>query len=558
MNSLYEDLTSVREYMHIINEYNIHNKFLEAMSERTDTYVEYIYPTVESYSLIDKDISFLENLELVLDKSNKIFLETYRSLAEETNPIGLVADKLKEKSLDNSSLDYLQCQIRSALQSNDIDTVDDTIEKLAGVNACFDKPLGDLMCCGKNDIMESVFEIEENKRLTREDVVESIKVIESCKDKIKDLKDKAKDKSNDHKMKISNLKKDMEQSAKDTFKGKPEDKRKPASECCMVASYLKMEDMINRANIVAMESQILEQLKNSRSIVAMTAHHNPRNIRESVDWANSVRDYTNISFDNFIESCIDLNVSEFLDEQALNEAFEDIRSKMVLNNKKFLRKYQDAALKSNCEGIVMKKYYVPVTGLENKMNKIIKDVENMCKKAINTNDVDQLKSNLKKFRGSLLLSYMNGEATEKSAEMIGGNSIALVKDLAVKEQINHKVTKQDVKFAVDYLKNVDRRIDEAEREFNKILGSIYFGSSTNSRTIGRDKDERIIKQIIRHEKEIIENIQLNYRKIVLKQLKIMQTQCRKVIMLAARTKATESDIKEAEDMNSLLEQLFNI
>lgn len=542
MISLYEDLLETRVRIHEINECNLGNKFIEKICEQKQITPEYKFPVLENTSFVEKDLLFLENLERLLDDSNKAFLENYQTVAEAINPIGLVADKVSRTSWNPESLDYLYNQVKDALKSNNIDTVDDLIEKSAVPGMCFGRPLSDMVSCDKEHIMESVFTVEENHNLIREDIIEAVEVIKQTKDKIKNIKDKAVDKVNDRKQKICNMKKDMEQAAKEVC-------RKPCAECCLVAAYLEMEDMINHAEIVALETQMIEELSQARSNIARTAFHNPRNIRESKILTDMIGEYTTENLMNLIKEAETAD-GAFI---PVDEAFEGIRSKMTLSNKKFLKKYESQALSSNCEGIMMKKYYIPVTGLEKKCNDLIKEVETEFKKGLNDDDPDEMKKRFKEIRGSFVLGFADGESTAKGAKMLDGKSIAKVKNLAVKEETNHKVTKQDVQFAVNYLKDIDKRIDDAEREYQKIVGSITQAFYTPLRTLGRTKGEKYVKKIERITKETIENIQLNYRKIKLSQLKVMQQQSRKVVLLASRTKATESDISDMEYLNNLLE-----
>lgn len=542
MISLYEDLLETRVRIHEINECNLGNKFIEKICEQKQITPEYKFPVLENTSFVEKDLLFLENLERLLDDSNKAFLENYQTVAEAINPIGLVADKVSRTSWNPESLDYLYNQVKDALKSNNIDTVDDLIEKSAVPGMCFGRPLSDMVSCDKEHIMESVFTVEENHNLIREDIIEAVEVIKQTKDKIKNIKDKAVDKVNDRKQKICNMKKDMEQAAKEVC-------RKPCAECCLVAAYLEMEDMINHAEIVALETQMIEELSQARSNIARTAFHNPRNIRESKILTDMIGEYTTENLMNLIKEAETAD-GAFI---PVDEAFEGIRSKMTLSNKKFLKKYESQALSSNCEGIMMKKYYIPVTGLEKKCNDLIKEVETEFKKGLNDDDTDEMKKRFKEIRGSFILGFADGESVAKGAKMLDGKSIAKVKNLAVKEETNHKVTKQDVQFAVNYLKDIDKRIDDAEREYQKIVGSITQAFYAPLRILGRTKGEKYVKKIERITKETIENIQLNYRKIKLSQLKIMQQQSRKVVLLASRTKATESDISDMEYLNNLLE-----
>lgn len=543
MISLYEDLLETRVRIHEINECNLGNKFIEKICEQKQITPEYKFPVLENTSFVEKDLLFLENLERLLDDSNKAFLENYQTVAEAINPIGLVADKVSRTSWNPESLDYLHNQVKDALKSNNIDTVDNLIEKSAVPGMCFGRPLSDMVSCDKEHIMESMFTVEENHNLTREDIIEAVEIIKQTKDKIKNIKDKAVDKVNDRKQKICNMKKDMEQAAKEVC-------RKPCAEYCLVAAYLEMEDMINHAEIVALETQMIEELSKARSNIARTAFHNPRNIRESKILTDMIGEYTTENFMGLIDEAAE---SDELLEIVVDEAFESIRSKMTLSNKKFLKKYEQQALASNCDGIMMKKYYIPVTGLEKKCNDLIKEVETEFKKGLNDDDPDEMKRRFKEIRGSFMLGYTDGESAAKNAKITDEKPIIRVKKLAVKEEFNHKVTKQDVQFAVKYLKDVDKRIDDAEREYQKMCGAIYQAMYAPLRTLGRTKGEKYVKKIERITKETIENIQLNYRKIKLSQLKIMQQQSRKVVLLASRTKATESDISDMEYLNNLLE-----
>ena len=111
MISLYEDLLETRVRIHEINECNLGNKFIEKICEQKQITPEYKFPVLENTSFVEKDLLFLENLERLLDDSNKAFLENYQTVAEAINPIGLVADKVSRTSWNPESLDYLYNQV---------------------------------------------------------------------------------------------------------------------------------------------------------------------------------------------------------------------------------------------------------------------------------------------------------------------------------------------------------------------------------------------------------------------------------------------------------------
>lgn len=525
MISVYEDLISVRENIHKMQDINMRNKFMEAVHENTGKYVEYQYPIVENLNtLVDKDIAFIENLETVLIDNNEKFLNNYQEAADKTNPIGLVADKVAAKSINNGSLEFLNAEIINAIRSNNIDQVDDLIEKIAGNSCdCFDKPVTKLLSCDGTECLESV--VYEKKKLDRSDVEEAIETIKKTPEKLAQIKDKAKEKAQATKSKLSNLKNDMDKSAKETSK-KPEKEcsRKVASECCAVSAFIEMEDMINHSQIIAMESQLIEELKSARSIVAMTAFHNPRNIRESAEITDGVKEFTDYNFDSIIESAMDFDYQEYMEEKANLDAFEKLAKYVEKKNKKYLDKYASDALKSNCEGLIMKTWITPVD-VKKEAERLINEVNREFNKDIKTDDFKNFKSKVDKLYSSFLIFKHS------------------------KFEKNHKITKSDVKNSVSYLKKSEGVFISANNEYKNALKKFY-KSNFNSLKNGNKIENYRIKTI-----DAITN---TYKSLLSMQISTYMMQCRNTIKLAARKKVSESDIEEIKELNSIIEQLTDM
>lgn len=564
MISVYEDLISVRENIHKIQDINMKNKFMEAIHENTGRYVEYQYPIVENLNtLVDKDIAFIENLETVLVDNNEKFLKNYQEAAEKTNPIGLVADKVAAKSINNGSLEFLNAEIINAIRSNNIDQVDDLIEKIAGNSCdCFDKPVTKLLSCDGTECLESV--VYEKKKLDRSDVEEAIETIKKTPEKLAQIKDKAKEKAQATKSKLSNLKNDMDKSAKETSK-KPEKEysRKVASECCAVSAFIEMEDMINHSQIIAMESQLIEELKSARSIVAMTAFHNPRNIRESAEFTNGVKEVTDYNFDFVIESAMDFDYQEYMEEKANLDAFDNLKVKMVKNNNKFLDQYSADALKSNCEGIVFKKWYIPVD-LKKKFDDAAAALDKEFNKATSVKDLGQLKENLREFNGSyIIMQNLFGKAHAQAHKFSDGKLMFIVKDVAFKVETNHKVNKTDVKNAVAYLKKCKEELDKAAKDFSIAITKWYFNPNRIPilkvlNALQPSKKDSYIARMRTVKESAYKYLLSNYKQTLTTQIQMLQAQCRKVVMLAARNKTSESDIEDIKELNTIIEQLTDL
>lgn len=565
MRNLYLEYMNSREYIHYISKCNMTNVFSEAVAYNKESFPIYDLPEIKMESYIENEILRLESLELVLKEDNTKFLDAFMESASKINPIGLSIDLLTESCIETKykeSTDYIYSKMKEAFSTNDVACVNSFTNSL--VNP--DKDTNNVLTCMISS--KDIFNTDKDHKITRQDVKEAKEYLEKCPDKINKLKKLAKDKANSFKLKANSLRGDMDKASKEVHgKGKKQvihgcgdpDKIKEGcknmliSQSIAAAAYTEAQDMIDLSYIVQLENQIIEKNTQARQIIAMVAHHNPRNIAESSLVTNLVSDIISESSNVIYEECDNIDIGTYIEERAFQDGFTKLKAKLVLSNKRFLKKNEEKALQSNCKGLTLKEWYIP-KDYDKILDDTLKEVNRIL--VANSEDPDELKMKYKKMLGTWYLSFRDGQSNAISSKMIEGNGIGLVKNIAFEKVLNHQITTKDVKDAIKYLKNSDRVIDE---EYNKFL-RLYNASNAldTVKLIGRTKDERYTKRIDSIRRTTINNIMFNYQKVKLMQVRVLQQQSRMVVMKAARlTKVSESELMEMKDVDILFEQLFD-
>lgn len=570
MRNLYLEYMNSKEKLHNIYGINMSNAFLDAKMVNEGTTLLYLLPEISEQSSLVEEMDYFNTLEVKINDENKRFLSMFGEMALKNNPIGLTMDYLREESIDPKyieSTNYIYNNMKDAFASNNVSCVNSFTKCLANPDAETDKAMT-AMLGTKQNMMNQIFSVETDHKVSREDVKEAKEYLETCGEKIKDLKDKAKDKANDFKMKVHSLKGDMDRAVKDIHgrevvhgNGNADKKEVEKegcnnlliSQCIAAAAYLETQDMIDRSYIVQLENQILEMNNQARKIIAATACHNPRNIVGSAPITEMVMNTVELRTNDIYESCMNIDAKQYVDEAAVQNAFDKLKAKVTMSNKRFLKKYEDAALKSNCKDIVIDKWYTPVD-IDSKLKSVMKEVDSTF--VSKSDDPDELKQAYKDMRGSIWLSFADGKMSSVSAKMLDGNSMVWVKNIALKKTLKHRLTQSDVKEAIKFLKESDRRIDEEKSKYNKQLAA-YSYANDGIRTLGRTKDEKYIKKIDAIRRTVVDNVLLNYQKMKLMQLKVLQQQSRIVVLKAARvSKISEAEIEEMQDIDNILEQAF--
>lgn len=255
-----------------------------------------------------------------------------------------------------------------------------------------------------------------------------------------------------------------------------------------------------------------------------------------------------------LESALNSDLDDMYEEKAVNEALEKVKSKLVVSNEKLLNKYEDAALKSSCSGIVIKTWYKPVD-LDKKYKNVQNDIEKNFKTAT-ADSYNTLKKRYNKLSGSFLLGGADGEAEKISDKMINNKSVTTFKKEAFEEEEDHQVTKSDVKFAVNFLKNAHNEITKAKQKQTEASQNIQIHNTDRIGVNVGSKSERLNTKILSLKAATSAKAENLYWTMKLKQLKVLQNQCRVVIMKAARvtdTKVNEALIKLCDYDDSILE-----
>lgn len=568
MRDLYLEYMNSREYIHYISKCNMTNVFSEAVAYNEESFPIYDLPEIKMKSHIENEILRLESLELVLKEDNTKFLDAFMESAFKINPIGLSIDLLTESCIETKykeATDYIYGKMKEAFSTNDVACVNSFTNSL--VNP--DKDTNNTLTCMISS--KDIFNTDKDHKITRQDVKEAKEYLEKCPDKINKLKKLAKDKANSFKLKANSLRGDMDKASKEVHgKGKKQvihgcgdpDKIKEGcenmliSQSIAVAAYTEAQDMIDLSYIVQLENQIIEKNTQARQIIAMVAHHNPRNIAESSLVTNLVSDIISESSNVIYEECDNIDIGTYIEERAFQDKITKLKAKLILSNKKFLKKYEEIALKSNCKGLILKEWYTPID-CDKKLNEVLEEIDRVL--VANSDDPEELKAQYKELRGSYLCYYIDGKKSRVMSKMYDDRDsvVGSIKDAALEKHLNHQITHKDVKDAIEYLKHSDRLIDEYYNNYNKSLRTTLYNSDV-AMTLGRSKDEKYIKEIDQLRRTAIDQVMNIYYHMKSIQVDVLQQQSRMVVMKAARlTKVSESELMEMKDVDILFEQLFD-
>ena len=539
---LYNDLARVNDTIYENLMMAIVNNVKESFLENPD----YDFPQIRTESLLESDIERLTKLASVFGsfKFERLF-----EAAKSVNPIGLVYNdfitcKEKVESHYNTIIENMKESIKAAV-TEECDGILGNYDPF--IKTLVDPAFANTIGASKSSSDNICFIKENTHSVTREDISNAISVIENCADSARELISIAEKKCCETKEKLTIISNDMDKCVK-TVHGVG---KSTVKEAIVAACYHEMYDMVNHAHIVQLENQLIESVKQSYKVLAMAANHNPRDLKDSSIRTESVCFIAEQEFDSVIEEAIGMNISEFLMEGSVKNAFDQFKAKITLSNERFLKKHKEAALKSKCDGITIEKWYIP-KDINAIHNKVIAEVKKEMDPE--TKDVRELKAKWKDISGTFLLGGVDSKGVAISAKMLDGKQAALIKDLAHNVQRDHKVTPSDVKEAVKFLENSDAEITKAYNEYMKrSMGSSY--ALWNPKVLGRTKGERYVKKINTFMQMVQDNIDLNYQKMLLSQLKVKQHQSRVIVLKAARVSSNEAASILESEMN-ILDEYF--
>ena len=326
--------------------------------------------------------------------------------------------------------------------------------------------------------------------------------------------------------------------------------------CFAVNTYLMEQDFLDHSYVVTLENQLLEMLTQARKVVMCVHDYDPRNYVESLasvqEMAENIEESCNKSYD----ACLEMNMEEYLIEAGFKEKIDSLRSRFVASNKRFLNKYEDRALKSSCSGLVMDKWYT-FADLDKKYKDTLKKIQDLFK-GTNTDDVDKLKAAYKdlKDKGFGLIPGKVAKANSTFFTNDGSEGKVIVSYASIGSTLtrNHKVTKQDVKDAVNILKDVGKEITEARNAFQKSnLGMQFAG--IHGPSLGT-KSEKYQNKLTNLKKDYADLLDNNYKGALYWQLVAKQQQARKVVLMAARDVKTENAMFD-DELISLIEEAYS-
>ena len=598
MRNLYPEYTSLIESMHQNTQLLMMNSFMEEYAAVNEGDTEFKFPEVSMESSLEREREYLEALDLTICRVNKEILDKFSERALYKNPIGLTLDYFTENDISGKYEEDSKTLMRSlkvALESGDTSAISSVTTCISGKGSDVTTVLRNTVCCGKkvDGCLDMILNKEYGKPITKDCVKEAVAFLESgCSEKLKEIKKITDEKCKSYKEKACNMKNDMDKAAKivhgqckkegckssnESYEEESCKKSESCSKesckkegcknaknctneavasCFAVNTYLMEQDFLDHSYVVTLENQLLEMLTQARKIVMCVHDYDPRNYVESLasvqEMAENIEESCNESYD----ACLEMNMEEYLIEAGFKEKIDSLRSRFVASNKRFLSKYEDRALKSSCSGLVMDKWYM-FADLDKKYKDTLKKIQDLFK-GTNTDDVDKLKAAYKdlKDKGFGLIPGKVAKANSTFFTNDGSQGKAIVSYASIGSTLtrNHKVTKQDVKDAVNTLKDVGKEITEAWNAFQKSnLGMQFAG--IHGPSLGT-KSERYQKKLTNLKKDYADLLDNNYKGALYWQLVAKQQQARKVVLMAARDVKTENAMFD-DELVSLIEEAYS-
>lgn len=598
MRNLYPEYTSLIESMHQNTQLLMMNSFMEEYAAVNEGDTEFKFPEVSMESSLEREREYLEALDLTICRVNKEILDKFSEGALSKNPIGLTLDYFTENDISGKYEEDSKTLMRSlkvALESGDTSAISSVTTCISGKGSDVTTVLRNTVCCGKkvDGCLDMILNKEYGKPITKDCVKEAVTFLESgCSEKLKEIKKITDEKCKSYKEKACNMKNDMDKAAKivhgqckkegckssnESYEEESCKKSESCSKesckkegcknaknctneavasCFAVNTYLMEQDFLDHSYVVTLENQLLEMLTQARKVVMCVHDYDPRNYVESLasvqEMAENIEESCNESYD----ACLEMNTEEYLIEAGFKEKIDSLRSRFVASNKRFLNKHEDRALKSSCSGLVMDKWYT-FADLDKKYKDTLKKIQDLFK-GTNTDDVDKLKAAYKdlKDKGFGLIPGKVAKANSTFFTNDGSEGKAIVSYASIGSTLtrNHKVTKQDVKDAVNTLKDVGKEITEAWNAFQKSnLGMQFAG--IHGPSLGT-KSEKYQNKLTNLKKDYADLLDNNYKGALYWQLVAKQQQARKVVLMAARDVKTENAMFD-DELISLIEEAYS-
>lgn len=585
MRNLYPEYISLVESLHQNTQMFMMNVFLEEYMRVNGGDTEFKFPTVSIESSLEREREYLEALDLTISKTNKEILDKFSEGAISKNPIGLSLDYVSECDISakyEEDTRTLMGSLKAALESGDTAQISSITTCISGKGPDVTTVLRNTVCCGKkmDGCLDMILNKEYGKPITKECVKEAVAFLEKgCSEKIKEIKKVANEKCKSYKEKACNMKNDMDKAAKvvhgqckkegcskesckkesckkEGCKNAKECSNEAVASCFAVNTYLMEQDFLDHAYIVTLENQLLEMVTQARKIVMCAHDYDPRDYANSLATVQEMAEQIEERCNEAYTACLEMDMKEYLIEAGFKEKMDGLKSIFVASNKRFLDKYGDKALESSCSGLVMDKWYTFVD-LDKKYKDTLKKIQDLFK-GTDTDDADKLKAAYKdlKDKGFGLIGGKLANATSTFISKDGeeGKMAATYISVASTVTRNHKVTKEDVKDAVNTLKTIGKDISEAQNTFKKsIYGSF---AAIHAPSIRKSKSERYQDHIINLKLDYLYHLDKLYKGAVYWQLITKQQQARKVVLMAARDVKTENAMFD-DELVSLIEEAYS-
>lgn len=532
---------------------------------------DFVVSKIDEPVISESYINYLANFGERLVKTSKLFLETYKEKALSINPIGLTTDIVSESTkidIDSAlSYYYEKCKNITGEACGSKDEACGSKREACKKEAC-KKHISELGCIGKNNesydkdtrtILAkcSIFEKcckKETCTVDKRTVKEAVDYLENIETSISDMIDKAISIRSDIASRCITINNKIETS--DFIDDDIVDVL-----CTEAEKITVLHNGLVASNYLAIEAGVLkEKVMNACKILAETANYNPREMKNSMEKVSIVESFVD---DYFCVELADVDSAEHQVQDIVEieeaEKLDKLKVMMTKNNKKFLEKYEEQALKSSCLGITIDKWYVPLDA-DKAYKELLAETEKTFK--VKYKDIDELKAAYKKLRGSFAQSVIFGVAANSAENQIalkqmGDKYTNTIKKVAYRVEKNHKVTKSDVKDAVAFLKK-DLASEISKLEKSTSSTSIGLSYNIKSNTIGKSAEDKLKIKISDMEEDTKSFLKLNYEKIKIAQLKTLQKQSRLVILKAARQKVSESEVNESIKADSILEEMGSV
>lgn len=552
---------------------------------------------------VDRMKSSLDDTRSAMNMLNMKFIDKYKDAAEKINPIGLEIPRTDKVADDDSIIDYYK-DLRTVIldKFQECASVNENGEgwiKFIDTLATPAERAANYKIPSFNNVTTQFLKEKEVDKVTKPDLVKAIKTI--C----------------DYDRQMGQIIADADDYCLEVAKRSwIYNSNAPAFTIEESAKYLAeftlvMEmDFLYAQELEARNETLLREMKNAHRVLYGLCTHDPRNIAESATARPMYLSFIESKIETILddpEAYISSNTKATY-EAGIDNAIDTFKSKVVVSNKKFLDKYKDAALKSSCAGLSMKRWLTPID-IEQPIRQSIaiilsvldtkkleshdidhlsslyesgKIMEKIIKGQLDKNDIKDITSPAMK-KAVNILPWVNKSVSESSnltnklhvneymVPMDTGNpnvgaggwvtmdtgasdhgSISYV-EYCFNESKNHAVTKKDVKDAVNFLEGIASDLNSLRKDAIKdtIRADSNVVDSLPSAKIS--KKERLVNNLRKLNNRVVNYLNSMRSSCKFDQVKAIQAQSRKVILMAARVVNESAFNEEKNEVHDIIE-----